>query len=171
MINHNNALSFVRYFKKRLVNLSSSEGYKFCEDYEQYTNSRLTTAKSQHLITLLDNAYTDIERLKMLERWATEHISPTARQQFLTAERQKKEKWKSDLVTLEATDVTHYTARDSAKEIAPELAGLKQSDVLDLLVSLGLNRLKEAKKAPGNDIFCETALGDRVKTKAVTEAV
>ncbi|WP_261857060.1 hypothetical protein [Photobacterium sanguinicancri] len=169
MINYNNALSFVRYFKKCLVNLSSLEGDKFCEDYEQYTNSRLTSAKAHHLIMLLDNAYTNIERLKMLELWADKHISPTARKQFLTAECQKKASWKSDLATFEAKNVTHYMAKYSAKEIAPELVGLTESDVLDLLASLGLNRLKESKKSPGNDIFCEAVLEERVKPKAVTE--
>lgn len=170
MINENNASSFVRYFEKRLLNLDSSVGAKFRVDYDKHTNSRLTSVKARHLAELLDNAFRDIERIEMLEQWAAVHVSPDARKRFLTAERQKKAKAKNfEIVMLEATGVTRSHVKERAREAVPELTGIRQPDILELLVSLGLERLEESKKAPGHDASCEIKLEVLLNRKSATE--
>lgn len=154
MINKDNQLSFVQYFQKRLSNLDSKEGTKFREDYEAISQSRLTRDKANHLSALLDNALGDIESQKLLEDWAGEHVSPAARRRFLTAQRQKKAKAKRHLVTLEATEITRFIVKTAA-EGATELQGLKQPELLELLVELGEDAIRFAKKDMSDDVMLD----------------
>ncbi|WP_036800562.1 hypothetical protein [Photobacterium marinum] len=170
MINDANQLDFVRYFQKRLLDLDSRDGAKFKADYEEFTQSRLTRDKAHHLSVLLDNAFGDVESQKLLEDWAEEHVSPSVRKRFLTAQRQKKAKAKRHLVTLEATPMTRLSLQ-SVVEMTPELKSLKQAELVELLLELAEYAITYANKdrAMAGEILLEI-IKDKLRRATETQS-